>query len=354
MIIPFSIFIKDLPILGFQNKERKERTQILMKKITCITVFLLLILPLAVFSQSSKIDYANRAYDKHLYETSVKLYSKVLEKRRSLKKPKSRLAECYMLLDEWHEAELWYGKIVNATQRPKKRDVYRYVQALQTNGKYEIALDWIEPLVQKDSTDKLAQLLYNACLIDTVEKYNEDFLEYYELSRLPFNTEKDEFSPVLLEDNSLLFSRGQTGKTYGWYVPVYEPYALKFLQAKPSKTSDNAITFSKKLRKYNAFSSNSTSCCDIETTINCSNEVEINKKGCCENEYLMTSNADFVSEVAPVSLRAPFSILLVINHVFIETLHVSNLNSEVNSLALFGDLPIPNRPICISHQVFII
>mgnify|MGYP000713528648 CR=1 FL=1 len=213
-------------------------------------------MPLAVFSQSSKIDYANRAYDKHLYETSVKLYSKVLEKRRSLKKPKSRLAECYMLLDEWHEAELWYGKIVNATQRPKKRDVYRYVQALQTNGKYEIALDWIEPLVQKDSTDKLAQLLYNACLIDTVEKYNEDFLEYYELSRLSFNTEKDEFSPVLLEDNSLLFSRGQTGKTYGWYVPVYEPYALKFLQAKPSKTSDNAITFSKKLRKYNAFSSN--------------------------------------------------------------------------------------------------
>jgi tetratricopeptide (TPR) repeat protein len=227
-----------------------------MKKNFYITAFLLFGISMIGFSQSSKIDYANRAYNKHLYETAVKLYSKVLDKRRSLKNPKIRLAECYRLLDEWHEAELWYEKLVNASQRPKKEYVYLYVQALQTNGKYEVALDWIEPLVEKDSTDKLAQLLYNACLIDTVEKYNEDFLDYYEVSKLPFNTEEDEFSPILLEDNSLLFSRGQTGKTYSWYVPVYEPYSLKFLQAKPSQTGSNSFNFSKKLRKYSAFSSN--------------------------------------------------------------------------------------------------
>ena len=223
-----------------------------MRKV--IYTILLITLATTIQAQNTKMDYANRAYNKHLYTTAIKLYKKVLDKRPNYKIPKIRIADCYRQLDQWHEAELWYGKLIVDAKRPDEKQLLHYIQALQTNGKYEVALEWLEVLLEIDTAHHQGQLMYNACLIDTVEKYTEDFLELYDLKAAPFNSEKDDFSPILQSDGSALFSRGQTGRVYNWYVPVYEPYKLEFFQVKNLTKDGSTPKFNKKLRKFGAFS----------------------------------------------------------------------------------------------------
>lgn len=219
-----------------------------------IITLLLLTIPFFAMSQSSKMEYANRAYTKHLYETAVSLYKKVLKKRPNNKTTIKKLAHCYRLLDQWHEAELWYGKLVQEARKPNPNHVLYYAQALQTNGKYEIAMDWFKLYMELDSNDRRGEFYRNSCVIDTIEKYNEDFLEDFHLEKIPFNSKQDDFSPIILPDGSLVFSQGKTGKTYNWYIPVYEPFSIDFIQVKLMPAPNDGYTLAKKKRKYRALS----------------------------------------------------------------------------------------------------
>jgi tetratricopeptide (TPR) repeat protein len=215
---------------------------------------IIFILPIFTMGQNSKMDYANRSYTKHSLETAAKLYQKVVKKRPKYKPALTKIAECYYRMDDWHEAELWYSKLVIDMKRDNNPDfVRRYAQLLQINGKFEEAEEWFERLMEIAPKDKRGELFLNSCKIDTVEKYAEDFLDYYHLKKLPFNSEKDDFSPIITIDDNLMFTRGKTGKSYHWYVPVYEPFPLEIHQVKITPDNQNIYEFDKKSRQYRGF-----------------------------------------------------------------------------------------------------
>jgi len=200
------------------------------------------------------MDYANRAYTKHSLQTAIKLYKKVVKKRPKYKPALIKIAECYYRLDEWHDAELWYGKLVIDLKRNNPEYIFKYAQLLQMNGKFEEAEKWFSKLIEINPKDKRGELFANSCKIDSVEKYREDFQDFYKLKKLSFNSEKDDFAPIIMPDGNLLFTRGHTGKAYHWYVPVYEPFELKLHQVKIQPNENNIYKFDDKSRQYRAFS----------------------------------------------------------------------------------------------------
>ncbi len=240
--------------MNTNKSSERAHSQTNTTKMKRIITILLLTIPILSVGQSSKMEYANRAYKKHLYETAVYLYKKVLKKRPNNKNTMKSIAECYRLLDQWHDVEWSYGKLVLDAQKPNADDVLYYAQALQTNGKHEIAMDWFKLFMELDSNDRRGEAYMKSCLIDTIEKYNEDFLDAFQLENISFNSKKDDFSPVILPNGSLVFSQGKTGKVYNWYVPVYEPFSLDFIQVKLTSGLENTYTLAKKARKYRALS----------------------------------------------------------------------------------------------------
>lgn len=221
---------------------------------TTITTIALGGMPSNGYAQGSPaMEYANRAYTKHLYPTAIKLYKKVLKKRPKYRTPKLRIADSYWQLGDTYNAEYWYAQLVVDEKRPEPRLVFNYAYSLQMNAKYDIAEEWFKTLVELDTNDVRAARFLASVNIDTIEKYNFRTEDAYEVKLAPFNTDADEFSPMILNNSAVVYSQGNIGRQYNWYVPVYEPYALKMFQSKLTyDPATEGYKVAKKARSYRA------------------------------------------------------------------------------------------------------
>ena len=234
-------------------------------KTLIITIFTLL----TIFSiqnqslaQSSKMEYANRAYEKHYYETAIELYSKILAKNKKNKTAQINIATCYRKTNNWRDAELWYGQLVHNYRKPKAEFVFYYAMAMQINEKCEEALEWFDKYIELKPDDPRGLLFKQDCKMNRLESLLEDSLDLYEIEHLKINSKKDDFSAKLTPDGNLIFSRGNIGKTYDWYVPVFQPYDLDLFQVKltpittPSTEQPIDFSYSSKLRATKSIAQN--------------------------------------------------------------------------------------------------
>ena len=159
---------------------------------TVLTLLIIISIQGISFSQGSKMEYANRAYEKHYYETAIQLYSKILTKNQKNKKAQINLATCYRKTNDWHEAELWYGKLVHNYRKPKAEFVLYYALAMQTNGKCEEALEWFDKYIELKPKDPRGELFKKDCQIGRLESLLEDKLDIYEIEKLKINSDKDD------------------------------------------------------------------------------------------------------------------------------------------------------------------
>jgi tetratricopeptide (TPR) repeat protein len=234
-------------------------------KTLIITIFTLLTIcsiQSQVLAQSSKMEYANRAFEKHYYETAIQLYSKILTKNKKNKTAQINIATCYRKTNNWHDAELWYGKLVHNYRKPKAEFVLHYAMAMQINGKCEEALDWFNKYIKLEPEDPRGLLFKQDCQIEKLESLLEDSIDLYEIKNLKINSDKDDFGAKLTPDGNLIFSKGNIGKNYNWYIPVFEPYKLELFQVKltpvttPSTEQPVDFTYSQKLRATKSIAQN--------------------------------------------------------------------------------------------------
>ena len=257
------IFSKSLYICLHSRYYRFE--QLFMKSITTTIIFILLFHTIAT-AQSSRLEYANRAFERHYYDTAIELYAKILTKKKD-KKALINLATCYRKIGDWNNAEYRYGQLVNAYRKPKAEFVFYYAMALQINNKAEEAEEWFEKYVELNPEDPRGMMFKEDCHIDQLEALLEDKVDDYTIKGLPINTEEDEFAAKLTPDGNLIFSRGNTGMMYGWYVPVFEPYDLELFQVKltpaiTAATEEPAeLNFGKKLRSTKVTAQNTRHSC---------------------------------------------------------------------------------------------
>ena len=185
-----------------------------MKKIaTCcfIFIFFSMFLATSLSAQKAKIDRANKEFERYNYAVAIQLYQEILDKK-DISEAKINIAESYRKVDNMAEAEYWYGQIVHL---PEAKPVYslHYAQALQANGKCDLAKEWFKKYNESAGGTIRSGNLITTCdkeVVDDLLRSRKDFYQIQHLKQI--NTKYDDFGPVYYE-NGLVFSseRDNTG-----------------------------------------------------------------------------------------------------------------------------------------------
>ncbi len=168
-----------------------------------ITLLLLLTCSVYLQAQKSKLQRANKEYERYNYEVAIPMYLEVLDKTDA-PEAKARLAESYRRTNNWKEAEFWYGQIVNL---PDAKTIYYlyYGMSLQANGKCDLAKEWFEEYSRLEPDDHRGALLAKACTKDEIEVIINKCNSCYEIQTVPINTKFDDFGPTVY-GNGLVFA----------------------------------------------------------------------------------------------------------------------------------------------------
>lgn len=181
-----------------------------MKKIvTCSLVFILF--STALIAQKAKLERANREFEQFNYSEAIILYQEILEKN-DVSEAKIKLAESFRKVDNMGEAEYWYGQIVHL---PEAEPIYalHYAQALQANGKCDLAKEWFSKYNEAAGGTIRSGNLITTCDKEVVDQLLRSRKDFYQIQHLKqINTKYDDFGPVFYK-KGLVFSseRDNTG-----------------------------------------------------------------------------------------------------------------------------------------------
>jgi outer membrane protein OmpA-like peptidoglycan-associated protein/Tol biopolymer transport system component len=199
-------------------------------KSTVIFLAFLLFGAAPAFAQSFNLNQANAAMRDLDYMTAIILYQQVLEKDENNAEALMNLAECYRKINDKENAEIWYAKVVKLAESKPIHKLY-YGMMLQANGKCDMAKAWLNQYAREMPDDARGQYLARAC--DIQEELMTKNKGIYIISPMPFNSNLDDFSPVVIGEKVVFASdRAQTGpvqRTNMWTgSPFAELYSVSF------------------------------------------------------------------------------------------------------------------------------
>jgi len=152
---------------------------------------------------------ANKQFNSLNYSVALSYYQKALVKDSTNDRVKLGIANCYRLLNDNKQAEVWYRKIQHVESFSPK-DQLNYGQALLANGKYEESKKWFKLYKSNNSSDSLARRKIEG--IANLHTYFEDSLNH-PIQNVPFTTDHAEFSPVYYKDG-LVFVSSRSENTF--------------------------------------------------------------------------------------------------------------------------------------------
>ncbi|WP_417786174.1 OmpA family protein [Tenacibaculum sp.] len=175
----------------------------------------LLMLAVNGFGQSRKV--ADRYFEEFSYVQSAKLYKDlVLIKGDSSQHVLSRLAESYYNNSDTKEAEVWYQKLIsNFNEKVEGKHLFKYAQALRSNGKYKKSDSIFLTLAQAQKSSLNEELKKDSYLSD----YNSQE-KRIGVRNLAINTPYSDFGGFLLNGKSYFTSSvpndSKRQKIYKW------------------------------------------------------------------------------------------------------------------------------------------
>lgn len=214
------------------------------------SLLLLVCLAFSATAQKAKLQRANKEFDKFNYQTAIPLYLEILDKV-DVAEAKIKLAEAYRRVNNWTEAEFWYGQIVHL---PDAKPVYMlyYGKSLQANGKCDLAKQWFEEYHRLEPHDLRGKLLAQACTKDEIERMINKCNDCYEIQPVPINTKYDDFGPMFFGGGLVFASERDNGglveRTYEWTgFPFLELY---FTQVDTLDDENYEYTYEKQPKEY--------------------------------------------------------------------------------------------------------
>lgn len=179
-----------------------------MLKRYLLSVLMVTILSGGLFAQSSKLNKAQKYMDDLNYKGAIELLNQVLDNSDN-SEAKILIAEAYRKISDSENAEFWYGQVVRTPEAQTDHLLF-YGQALQRNGKCDMAQEWYSKFIAAKPDDIRGQYLVRAC--DYEEELMTKNSGIYEITHLDFNSNLDDFSPVYYEDG-LVFSSERDNST---------------------------------------------------------------------------------------------------------------------------------------------
>lgn len=175
-----------------------------VKSLLATSIMLLAIT--GVFAQPKSAEKAYRHYE---YQAAIEEYTDVVKKDPDNGEALFNLANSYRLVFETIDAEKWFAKAVEHYDNPAAK-LY-YAQMLLTNGKYQKAEEWFGKYAVVAPNSEDARRAYELARFS--KKLAEEGLQPgdYRVEKVPFNSEKLDFSPIMKTSTQLVFASNRDG-----------------------------------------------------------------------------------------------------------------------------------------------
>jgi outer membrane protein OmpA-like peptidoglycan-associated protein len=179
-----------------------------MKKI--FSLLLLLSIISNAFGQETKLNKANKKYDKYSYVDAIEIYEKVAEKGYKSVELFQKLGNAYYFNSDLPNASKWYGALFNLNETVEPEYYFRYAQALKAEENYEKSNYYME-LFNEKTTDSRGKLFSE----------NKDYLKdieavtpKYKINKTDINSEFYDYGPSFFGNQIVFTSSRSEGNLY--------------------------------------------------------------------------------------------------------------------------------------------
>ena len=182
-----------------------------MKNINYILLLPVLFAFTTLFSQSNA-NKGDRYFDKNLFQDAIKYYQLEIKNgnRKSGDYAMQKLADCYRILGEFELAEETYKKILKKKRNQEDpMNFFNYGQSLKSSAKYEEAKIQFNEYIRMRPLDPMGEVLLHSC--DSAQKWLEETIGKEIVNVEKLNSELSDFSPVIINENELVFSSSRVG-----------------------------------------------------------------------------------------------------------------------------------------------
>lgn len=185
-----------------------------MRVLFTIVVLAFMVFPISLRAQENKaLKKGLEYYDRMQYSKAIPFFEEALLERDQLT-TRSKLANCYRMMNRTNEAEGLYRTIVkNSKANPKS--YYYLAEMLMYNGKYEEAKEWFFTYTQLSPEDEQGKRMYEAC---SKVKFIEPFYKNVVFTPITINSDSDDFAPVYYQDGIAFVSDRKTN----WFQQKFD------------------------------------------------------------------------------------------------------------------------------------
>ena len=191
------------------------------------TLFIIALCSTFMFAQKQEVKLADKFFKDYAYLKASEFYANAVKLGDSSLYVLTKLGDCYYNNSNADKSAKWYGKAVKLYESQMEPEyIYKYSQALKSQGNYEEAIVWLEKYRALNPDDnRIAGLDFNN--LELYMKLSNDDEVYVTVENLPINSKYADFG-AYERDGKLIFSSSRDGKSniYDWngepYLDIYE------------------------------------------------------------------------------------------------------------------------------------
>jgi len=181
-----------------------------------LLVFLFSSIGVRAQEQVSVRDKADKLFEQLQYSKASEIYLKLTDVPKSRYQDMKRLAICYMKMNKYEDAEIWYSRVV-ADSNSIPEDLYNYGEMLKINTNYSDAKGVFQDYLEKTGDERA---LVNIAGCDSAEVWMSNPTGHVIRNEAEINTDLSEFSVFPFGGTTVCFIGeppfGSGKKIYGW------------------------------------------------------------------------------------------------------------------------------------------
>lgn len=193
-----------------------------LTKVLSVVVVFILAFTTNAYAQKNYIKDADRSFEGEQYYNSVELYKKGMSKIKN-KQEKARItfqiAECYRKMNDWKQAETWYGKAIKAKHTNDKMYLY-FAEAKKINQKYDEAITAFQDYQKLVPSDPAGENGIKSS--ELAQKWKDSPTRWVVENMALINSKDYDFSPTYgdKKHTELVFTSKREGQTGSKIDPI--------------------------------------------------------------------------------------------------------------------------------------
>ena len=177
---------------------------------TLYTLVFVLSITIGAFAQGSKLNKADKKYDKYSYIDAIEIYEKVAEKGYKSVELFEKLGNAYYFNGELDKASKWYGELFALNQEVDSEYYFRYAQALKAEGNYEKSNQYMELFAQKTNDTRAKLFQENKDYLTDIDAVSGK----YTMDKTDVNSEFYDYGPTFFGKQIVFTSSRSEGNQY--------------------------------------------------------------------------------------------------------------------------------------------